>query len=117
MALKPKSVAACELIIKKGDVGREMYALARGEVEVLDDAGKTIKTLKDGDFFGEIGILMSTPRTASVRAKTSCDLFVLDKAEFSRILRDYPQFASNVLEVAKQRYNLNLKAENLLASK
>ena len=74
-------------------MGRELYLIARGEVEVLDDVGNVIKVLKDGDIFGEMGLLMSTPRTANVRARTSCDLFVLDKADFSRILRDSPQFA------------------------
>ncbi len=115
MALRPKLVAAGEQIVKKGDVGREMYVIARGEVEVQDDNGAVIKTLKDGDFFGEIGVLMSLPRTANVRAKTSCDLFVLDKADFSRILRDHPQFAHGVLEIAKARYNLTIDAGHLTA--
>jgi glucose-6-phosphate 1-dehydrogenase len=117
MALRPRMVGAGEQIIKKGDIGREMYLIARGEVEVVDDFGAVLKTLKDGDFFGEIGILMSKPRTASVRAKSTCDLFVLDKADFSRILRDHAQFANHVLEVAKQRYDANIKPEQLLASK
>jgi len=117
MALRPTMVAANEMVIKKGDIGRELYLLARGEVEVLDDAGKVIKTLKDGDIFGEVGLLMSTPRTANVRAKTGCDLFVLDKADFSRILRDHQQFANGVLQVAKDRYNLTIKAEQLLQAK
>ena len=66
MALRPRMVVPGEQIIKKGDIGREMYVLARGEVEVLDDAGKVVKTLKDGDFFGEIGVLTSLPRTAKI---------------------------------------------------
>jgi CRP-like cAMP-binding protein len=74
-----------------------------------------IKVLKDGDIFGEIGVLMSTPRTADVRARTSCDLFVLEKADFSRILRDNPQFAKAVLQVAKERYDLNLNHQLLTA--
>jgi glucose-6-phosphate 1-dehydrogenase len=117
MALRPRMVVPGEQIIRKGDIGREMYVLARGEVEVLDDGGKVIKTLKDGDFFGEIGVLTSLPRTASVRAKTGCDLFVLDKTDFSRILRDHPQFATGVLKVANERYNLNLKQDALLSTK
>src|SRR5205085_7260352 len=47
MALRPRQAAAGETIIQKGDIGREMYLLARGEVEVVDDAGKVVKTLKD----------------------------------------------------------------------
>jgi CRP-like cAMP-binding protein len=115
MALRSQQVAAGELVIKKGDIGRELYLVARGEVEVLSDTGSVIKALVDGDIFGEIGVLMSTPRTADVRAKTNSDLFVLDKADFSRILRDSPQFASAVEQVARERYSLNLRAEALMA--
>jgi glucose-6-phosphate 1-dehydrogenase len=117
MALQSKQVASGELVIKKGDIGRELYLVARGEVEVLDDVGNTIKVLRDGDIFGEIGVLMSKPRNANVRAKTSCDLFVLDKADFSRILRDNPQFAKAVQQVAKDRYNVTVHTEALLAPK
>ncbi|MEI6232022.1 MAG: glucose-6-phosphate dehydrogenase [Planctomycetota bacterium] len=113
MALRPKLIQAGDLVIKKGEMGREMYVLVRGEVEVLDDAGHVLKSLKDGDFFGEIGVLMSTPRTANVKAKTGCDLFVLDKADFSRILRDHPQFAAGVIAIAKERYNLTINADSL----
>jgi CRP-like cAMP-binding protein len=115
MALRPQQVSRGDLIIKKGDIGRELYLVARGEVAVLDDVGKVIKVLKDGDVFGEIGVLMSKPRTADVRAKTSCDLFVLDKTDFSRILRDNPRFASAIQQVAKERYSLNVHTDALTA--
>ncbi len=105
-ALRPNMAEAGEMIIKKGEIGREMYLLARGEVEVLDDSGTVVKVLKDGDFFGEIALLMSTPRMANVRARTSCDLFVLDKADFNRILHDHPQFAESVMKVANERYSV-----------
>ncbi len=115
MALRSKQVASGELVIKKGDIGRELYLVARGEVEVLDDVGNMMKVLTDGDIFGEIGVLMSTPRNANVRARTNCDLFVLDKADFSRILRDNPGFATAVQAVAKERYNLNIQTHALIA--
>jgi glucose-6-phosphate 1-dehydrogenase len=115
MALRSKQVAKGELIINNGDIGRELYLIARGEVEVLDDDGKVLKVLSDGDIFGEIGVLMSMPRTADVRAKTSCDLFVLDKSDFSRILRDNPQFASAVQQVAKERYKVIVPHDSLVA--
>ncbi len=115
MALRPRQVAAGDLVIVKGRMGRHLYLIARGEVEVLDDAGGVIKALTDGDIFGEIAVLMSKPRTANVRAKTQCDLFVLHKSDFGRVLRDNPQFASAVEQVARERYNLNLNAAALVA--
>ncbi len=114
MALRPTVAAAGETIIKKGEMAAEMYLICRGEVEVLDGQGKVVAMMKDGGFFGEIGVLLSQPRTATVRAKTLCDLFVLEKADFSRILREQPQFADKVMKVAKERYNLVLAAEHLM---
>ena len=103
MALRPTSADAGETIIREGDMADEMYLILRGQVDVKDRAGKVVKTLKDGDCFGEIGLLMSTPRTATVIAKTQCDLFVLARSDFSRILRDHHQFAETMTKVAKER--------------
>jgi glucose-6-phosphate 1-dehydrogenase len=114
LALRPQVVKAGHSIIRKGDIGRHMYLLVRGEAEVLDEYGDILKIFRDGDFFGEIALLMHTPRTATVRAKTPCDLMALDKTSFTRILRDHPQFADSVLKVAKDRYDLNLESEALL---
>jgi glucose-6-phosphate 1-dehydrogenase len=115
LALRPEVVKAGHTIIRKGAMGREMYILVRGEAEVIDENGHVLKTFKDGDFFGEIALLMHTPRTATVRAKTGCDLVALDKTSFTRILRDHPQFADSVLKIAKDRYDLNIESEALLS--
>ena len=115
MALRPRQVAEGEMIITKGEVGRELYLIEQGMVSVLDDAGREVDLLRDGDVFGEVGLLMETPRIASCRAKLATDLFVLDKADFTRILRDHPQFADMICEVARERYKVNLERETLLA--
>jgi len=108
MALRTRQAAPGETIIQKGDMGREMYLLIRGEVEVMEDGSGFVKILKEGDFFGEIALLLMTPRNATIRARTSCDLLVLDKADFDRILYDHPQFAEGVAAVARDRYNVEL---------
>ena len=104
MMLKPVVHEAGETIIREGDTGNEMYFVCRGQVEVLDRAGKLLGTLSDGEFFGEISLLLSQPRTASVRAATACNLFVLHKADFDRVLKDHPQFAGSLRETVKKRY-------------
>ena len=116
LALRPEVAGAGETIIRKNDMGREMYILVRGEADVLDDAGRVLKTFRDGDFFGEIALLIHTPRTATVRAKTACDLMVLDQPSLSRILHDYPQFAESVLQIARERYDLNIHPHSLVTA-
>jgi len=113
-ALHSSSAEAEETIIRMGDVASEMYLLLRGRVDVLDKRGKVLRTLKDGDFFGEVGLLLATPRTATVVARTQCDLFVLRKADFRRILRDHQQFAETMTTVARERYDIAVTSADLI---
>jgi glucose-6-phosphate 1-dehydrogenase len=111
MVLKPEVVDAGDFVIRKGDVGRKMYFLVRGEVEVLDGDGRIINTLGPGSFFGETALILAAPRTASIRGRQRCDLFVLDRDDFNRVLRDHPQFAQSILEASRARYQVSLSAE------
>jgi glucose-6-phosphate 1-dehydrogenase len=106
MMLEPRFYEAGEDIIKIGDPGKEMYFICRGQAEVFDADGKSLATLNEGDYFGEMSLLLAVPRTANIRAATSCNLFVLEKHEFDRVLRDHPDFASTLREQATKRYNL-----------
>ncbi|MGJ8642559.1 MAG: glucose-6-phosphate dehydrogenase [Luteolibacter sp.] len=115
-ALCTSSAEAGETVIEKGDMGKEMYLICRGEVEVIDGAGKVVATLNDGDYFGETALLMSTARTATIRAKTQCNFFVLRKTDFTRILRDHPQFLEVMQAVAKEHYDLAVSTSDVLGS-
>jgi glucose-6-phosphate 1-dehydrogenase len=114
MALRPITTSAGEYIIHRGALTKEMYLICHGEVEIIDSNGQVIETLREGDVFGEISILIATTRIATVRAKTLTDLFVLGKVDFCRILRDHPQFAEAMLKVAKERYSITLSKEQLM---
>ena len=114
LAMQSVSKVANDVIIEQGDATEEMYFICRGEVEILDADGNIMSVLKEGHFFGEIGLLMATKRTATVRARTTCDLFVLSRADFSRILRDHPQFAETMMQVANERYDLTVSVSDLI---
>jgi CRP-like cAMP-binding protein len=114
-ALRPQAVSPEKIIIQKGETGSDMYLICRGEVEVLDGTGQVKATLREGDCFGEMALLLSEPRTATVRARTACDLLVLEKADFSRILRDHHQFAQAIQEIAQERYDRTVAPEQLMS--
>jgi glucose-6-phosphate 1-dehydrogenase len=117
MALRPRAASAGEALVRKGETGSEMYLIARGEAEVLGDAGQVWSTLREGDCFGEMALLLSEPRTATVRATTPCDLLVLGKADFCRILREHEQFAHAITDIVRERYDRVVAAAQLLAAK
>ena len=60
------------------------------------------------------GRLISTPRTATVKAKIQSDLFVLEKSNFSRILHNHHQFAETMMKAARDRYHLAITKEQLM---
>ena len=83
-----------------------MYFISKGSVEIIhDQSGKVFATISQGGYFGEIALLMDSPRSATVRAVDYCDLYTLDKDSFQVVLTHFPQFAKQVQQMAKQRIN------------
>ena len=106
MMLEPRFYEEGEEIIKVGEPGKEMFFIARGQVEAVNAKGEVLSTMGDGEHFGEMSLLLSVPRGATVKATSPTDLFVLEKHEFDRAMRDHPDFAQTLKDQAKKRYNL-----------
>lgn len=82
-----------------------MYFIKRGEVIAFSEkTGRVYRTMTAGMFFGEIALLYSSRRTASVKTQTYCELFVLYKDDFDQVLENYPRFWEKVKEIAEQRF-------------
>jgi len=104
MALRPRAASVGDIVVREGDPAQEMFVICRGELEAINANGEVLRVMKEGDCFGEIALLHSEKRTATVRAKTACDLFTIDRSHFNQILYDHEQFARAVRQVAKERY-------------
>ncbi len=106
MALQMQSVVYMpgDYVFRAGEHGRDMYFVSRGMLDVVSpDRSRVLNTLNAGDFFGEIALFHNVPRTATVIAKEYCDLYRLDKAAFERVLSYYPEIASKIELMAKER--------------
>lgn len=91
-------------IVREGEIANGIYFISLGTVEVLSEDGAVSHgTLEDGDYFGDLSLLLGERRTASVRAITFCDLLVLPKAEFERIKTEYPEFRNALKALSSER--------------
>lgn len=90
-----------EKIVKVGGPSDAMYFVAAGEVTV--HARAVTVTLKEGDFFGEMGLLTSQPRNADVVANGYCHLLVLHKKDFNKLLASRPEVRTEIEAVAARR--------------
>jgi voltage-gated potassium channel len=104
IAIKLELVIATpgEVVIQKGDIGHEMYFIISGRLEILKDEGDPL-VLKEGEFFGEIALFSKMPRTASVIAKSYCNLYKLERETFETIISDFPEVAGQIKEKAQAR--------------
>lgn len=88
-------------IVTEGDDSHSLYFLLEGRVKVYldDDSGKEIivNIHNKGDFFGELGLIKSIPRTASVLTLEDSRLGIMQESDFRRSLTTYPLFASNLI--------------------
>lgn len=86
--LVPVTVAAGAAVFRQGEVGDRYYLIESGEAEVVGD-GRLVATLGPGDGFGEIALLRSTRRTATVLARSELRLQSLDSDRFLPVVLGY----------------------------
>lgn len=102
--LRPQLHAPNDYILTEGDEAKAIYWLVRGAVSVTSRDGESIYAeLEPGAFFGEIGVLMDRPRTATIIARTRCLLVVLTKEDFRKILPRFPDVERAIRDEAQER--------------
>jgi CPA1 family monovalent cation:H+ antiporter len=90
-----------EKIVATGGPPDAMYLIAAGEVKVKAPTFEV--TLKEGDFFGEMGLLTDQPRNADVIADGYCHLLVLYRKDFRDLLDKRPAVRAEIEAVAARR--------------
>jgi CRP-like cAMP-binding protein len=84
--------------------GSGIYLIEAGEAEVVaGNAMPAAAVLGPGDVFGEIALLLTGERTATVVARTQMQLRALSDVEFSRIRNRVPQFERALRRIAAER--------------
>jgi CRP-like cAMP-binding protein len=95
-------VKAGKVLMRQGDSGRECFVIEEGRAKATI-RGKTTRTMGPGECFGEMALLHSAPRSATVTAETDMRVLVLDSREFSTLIESVPSVARNVLAAVADR--------------
>ncbi len=96
------AVEAGTVLASEGDNAYQLFVIEAGEAEVRK-GGEHIRMLRPGDFFGEIGLLATGTRTASVTATSRMRLVVMFSREFRQIERRTPTVAKKLREAMRDR--------------
>ena len=90
------------VLCREGHIGHEFFVLVDGDAEVTK-GGKRIATRSGGDFVGEIALLSTIKRTATVTAMTPLRCFVLTQSAFRRVLTESPSVQLKVMKALADR--------------
>lgn len=104
LALDAQAFGPGTFLAREGEIGNEICFIARGRLEVISaEADAPCEFLEPGDYFGDLSLVLGERRTASVRALTYCDVFVLPRKEFERVKAEYPEFRDVLRKVSAER--------------
>jgi len=112
-----KDVAATfkagERIFDEGDLGTEMFIIQEGEVHITKKLGNEIRVLtrlEKGDFFGEMALIESAPRSADAIAHSDVRLLGINGSRFDEMIRKNPEIAIRII----RKYSHRLREANSL---
>ena len=107
--LEPLQFMSGERMIAEGDEGNAMYLISRGSgrvVKEIDGREVVLDELGEGEFFGEMSLLVGGPRSASVFATADTEVLQLKSSDLFEVIKQYPRIEG----VLEQFYDKRSKA-------
>lgn len=102
-----RRAARGEQVVRAGEDAETLIVLLTGRAKVtnFDEEGREIilAWLSPGEFFGEMGLIDGSPRSANVVAVEPCELLILGKQEFQRCMQDNFQVMQKLMQILVRR--------------
>jgi CRP/FNR family cyclic AMP-dependent transcriptional regulator len=102
-----RRAARGEQVVRAGEDAETLIVMLTGRAKVtnFDEEGREIilAWLSPGEFFGEMGLIDGSPRSANVVAVEPCELLVLGKHEFQRCMQDNFQVVQKLMQILVRR--------------
>jgi CRP-like cAMP-binding protein len=90
------------VVMEEGQEGDVIYVVMKGEV-TISLKNKVLASAGPGEIVGEMALISSDMRSATVTARTDCVLAVIDQASFDSLLRHVPEFTLHIMNVLANR--------------
>ncbi len=104
--VEAKVFSAGEKIVRRGQEGKSMFVIHRGSVKVQineDGVIKVLRTLSEGDFFGEMGLFTGEPRTATVVSNEETEVLEIKHTYLKPILEENPDLVERFGDIIEER--------------
>jgi cAMP-dependent protein kinase regulator len=84
-----------EIICQEGEAGDSLMVISQGEVEIFKQISerneRRVRSLKEGDIFGEFGFFTDHKRHATVKAAAECEVLEISRDELNQIIKAHPR--------------------------
>ncbi len=115
--LEEESFEKGQYIVNEGDLGKELFMIVKGEVEVVA-GGNVVAVMKEGAGFGEMALIDNQPRSADIVARNDVLVLKMESDDFLEILKQRDEVALGVIRVLTGRIReLNAKLAEKVAKK
>lgn len=100
-------------LFKQGEDGDALYIIKHGQVEIYQDPAteadlpKSLATITQGGFFGEMALVSEVARNASAKTLVDCEIFILSKEDFKKLLDSNPTLAEQISATVISRMKEN----------
>lgn len=94
-------------LFEEGSIGRYFFVIEEGEIEICTTSGDKellLAVRKPGEIIGELSLLDKLPRMASARARTWCNVLIIPREAFDRLILANPSFARDILYTVIPRW-------------
>lgn len=98
----PLRLSAGQVVFSEGEVGREMFIVRTGSVE-LRIGDQVVETVEQGGVFGELALVDPAPRSATAVAGPDCTLVLVEEGSFNDLLRRVPGLGLEIMRVMARR--------------
>jgi diguanylate cyclase (GGDEF)-like protein len=99
--MERRRIRTGEAVFHQGELGEEMFILLEGSLSAFrrqsDETQRKIFDIGLGHFFGEMSIIAGEPRSATIRANADSDVMVIQRADFYRIIFEFPMLGIKIL--------------------